>query len=463
LDLQLKTEGDPLDATPVSICVEKLQRALDSVGVVIVPGFYGIHPNGQVALLGRGGSDLTALFLANVLNAECRLLKDVHGWFDRDPRIPGFLPSRYELLSYEAAIDDAAPIVQAKAVQAAKAWRQSFQVASLHRDGGTTVGAGATELALSSRDPEPLRILLAGAGTVGRELCRQLQSLENHLQIVRVLIRDPAKQRSPFVPKALLTHDEGSFLSTEADLLVELTGDDALATRLHFAGVRRGLHLVTANKAALAEHLVSLKEEGARQGVEVLYSASVGGAVPMVEWAQALRSRGIRSLRCVLNGTTNEILEQLRRGGSLQGALAQSRKAGLCEANHERDLGGFDAFQKLRILATTITGTHNHCGGILETNIPRPFPRRKVLRQVATADFTQSPPKLCVRLEALNHDDPLYCLPGSSNALLIQTEDGRLHRITGAGAGGRPTSESVVQDLLRIVRIASKTRSEVSV
>ena len=88
LALGIRTEGELLHATPVGLATDRLQRALESHDVVVVPGFVGVHEDGRTSLLGRGGSDLTAVALTSWLNADrCILVKDVDGLYDRDPNV----------------------------------------------------------------------------------------------------------------------------------------------------------------------------------------------------------------------------------------------------------------------------------------------------------------------------------------------------------------------------------------
>jgi homoserine dehydrogenase len=94
LQLQLLTKGERLDAEPVSINAERLRHELIS-SVVVVSGFGGVDQSGSPTLLGRGGSDLTALFLAERLDARCVLVKDTDGLFEFDPNASAALPRRF--------------------------------------------------------------------------------------------------------------------------------------------------------------------------------------------------------------------------------------------------------------------------------------------------------------------------------------------------------------------------------
>lgn len=145
--LGIVTDGPPLDAWPRQLASSALARALDIHPIVVVPGFVGCGIAGETTLLGRGGSDMTALFLAHTLGADrCVLLKDVDGWYVDDPRIAGFGSPRYQTLHWDDALESPAPLVQDKAVALARSLRQPFDVASLDSLHPTAVGPTPTHL-----------------------------------------------------------------------------------------------------------------------------------------------------------------------------------------------------------------------------------------------------------------------------------------------------------------------------
>ncbi|HSL82404.1 MAG TPA: homoserine dehydrogenase, partial [Thermoanaerobaculia bacterium] len=98
--LGLRTRGDAADGEPVGCRLDVVRAALERAPVVVVPGFVGVDEQQGTTLLGRGGSDLTAVFLARELRARCRLVKDVDGWFEDDPALPGPRPRRYARLAW---------------------------------------------------------------------------------------------------------------------------------------------------------------------------------------------------------------------------------------------------------------------------------------------------------------------------------------------------------------------------
>ncbi len=143
----LRVEGPPLDALPCGLDAALVRRLLRGGSVGVVPGFYGRGPDGKIFLLGRGGSDLTALHLAHCLEASCRLLKNVNGVYDGDPGSPSRPARRYEQLSYEDALALQARVVQEKALRFARDHGLAFEVAAPGSERCTRIGPLSSRLA----------------------------------------------------------------------------------------------------------------------------------------------------------------------------------------------------------------------------------------------------------------------------------------------------------------------------
>lgn len=150
--LALTAAGPRLDADPVSVDAGRLRRLLAETPVVAVPGFVARHERGGPALLGRGGSDLTAAFLATAMDAdECRLVKDVDGIYTVDPALTGEAAGqRYEAITYDDALAVAGPLVQPKAIEHLAAHGRRAVVAGLLKSYGTTIGSAVSVTARAS-------------------------------------------------------------------------------------------------------------------------------------------------------------------------------------------------------------------------------------------------------------------------------------------------------------------------
>ncbi len=142
----LRVVGPALDASPTSVDRSAIGALLAGTEVLVVPGFVGRDDAGRRCLLGRGGSDLTALCIAAALdNARCRLVKDVDGLYESDPKRSARV-RRYASLHYDDALCLDASIVQHKAIAFARDRGLRFEVGGVGRSGGTRIGAVPTVL-----------------------------------------------------------------------------------------------------------------------------------------------------------------------------------------------------------------------------------------------------------------------------------------------------------------------------
>jgi homoserine dehydrogenase len=438
--------GDPLDANPYSINAALLHEALQRDGVVVFPGFVALDDRSRAVVLGRGGSDLTALFLAHALGAhECRLIKDVDGLYEFDPQRASPPPRRFANASYEDALNTDGSIIQHKAVRFAQERGLSFTLARFNGSRPTVIGPAQSRFDDRRDTPRRLTVALLGAGVVGGGVLDHLAHLSDHFEVVGVSRRDPISTRA-LALGVPVTGDPVALASSGVDVVVEAIGGDEPARTAILAALESGAHVVSANKAVLAAHWREIHGAAQRAERRVLASASVGGSLPVLE---RCASGSVRSVRAVLNGTGNFVLERLATGASLGAAVSEAQLLGLAEADPSRDLDGHDALDKLVVVASTIgravEPAHVRRGTIGANALPQ---RGSRLRHVATLDERGAR----VLLEPVAPDDPLFDLPGESNAVVIERGDGSREVITGKGAGRWPTSESVVADLLELAR-----------
>lgn len=127
----LRVHGTWLDGEPVDVDIDTVHKALGKAPVLVVPGFFGRRRDGSLALLGRGGSDLTAIFLAHRLGAEeCRLVKDVDGLFSCDPNGEPVPPDRFETATWNDLAKVGGGLVQSKAIELARTHEVPMTIAA---------------------------------------------------------------------------------------------------------------------------------------------------------------------------------------------------------------------------------------------------------------------------------------------------------------------------------------------
>ena len=385
-ELGLVGRGPVEDAWPVRLDSRLLEGALVAHDVVVVPGFAAVNETGGVVLLGRGGSDLTAVFIAAELGLDqVRLIKDVDGVYEGDPA-QGGAALRYDRLSWDRARAVAGKLVQPRAIDVAEARGVSIAVSALGRERASVIAPQdrPPSLALEHRRR---RVAVAGCGVVGGGVLQRLLDHPEVFEVVGVLVRDPAKARDVDVPAHLFTADPGDLLRRGPDLLVEALSEGEAGERLIRAALKAGLDVVSANKQALAADLAGLRRLAQQRGARLLYSAAVGGGAPVIETVRAARASGeVLAVEAVLNGTVNFVIDKLAGGASFDDALAQARAAGFAEEDPSSDLEGRDAAAKLRILAFEAFGAaldDDMPRAVLDPNTPRSPEAWSAVKQVA--------------------------------------------------------------------------------
>ena len=439
----LATDGPVLDANLTSIDAASLLESLRD-GVVVLPGFVGRDRSRKTTLLGRGGSDLTALFLAQHLGGVCRLIKDVDGLYTRDPNSRTGPPAaRFLRVSYATAARVGGAVVQRKAIDFAERHRLTFTVSSAGSGRATEIGPYADSLAAPEIEVKPLRVALLGCGTVGGGVYQRLTALPELFDVVGVGTRNV---------------DLDALIEAPVDVVVELLGGEEPARALLVKALRRGRNVVTANKALLANHLPSLQSIASDNGVTIRYNAAVGSVVPALETISRARSLApLQSISGVLNGTTNFILDQLANGSVFSDAVFAAQKNGYAERDPRLDLDGTDVAQKLILLARAAFDIELPFSSIQRRGIENLKPNQmkqngRVTRLVA--ECLREPHGFVATVSPIElpPDHPLARINGVENRLIVESQTGRTWDVRGRGAGRWPTTEAVLADLFDLHR-----------
>ena len=445
-DIGLIAEGPILESTPIRIDATALEGLWRMSPVLVLPGFYGSDSDGRTVLLGRGGSDFSALFLAAVSGGRCRLLKDVRGVFDADPA-RSTRAHRFSALSWSTAIQVSGPLIQGKALSFAHSHTLSFEVGRPNEAAGTTVGHTHDEWAAPVSDARPLRLALLGCGVVGRGVYETVKRYPRAFEICHVVVRNV--DRYPDIEH--LTTDLSLALGDSVDVVVVCIPGVALAYPLIAAALAGGKYVVTANKAAVAVHGRAFAPYTRGNGRRLWYSAAVGGALPALETLATLNSP-VAEIRGVINSTCGVVLDAWARGGTRSDAIALAQARGFAEADPERDISGRDSTDKLALLIEAAFGEWMDPEQIPTTGIDAirgdPSGYKLIARASRTAHGITA------------HVSPAFPPPGSflgqaagaENRLEIELITGNVIRLRGQGAGRWPTTVSVLGDLHDIAR-----------
>lgn len=456
--LGVRTRGPLLDADPVALDVDALHTHLRQRPVLVVPGFVGRHDDGRLSLLGRGGSDLTALFLAARLGAECRLLKDVPGLFEWDPASEGPAPRRFSTIRFADALELDGAILQKKALAFAQSRGLSFLVGRCAAARQTLVGASTTVIASDPEPLAPLRVGLLGLGTVGVGVATHVLRQPERFELIGAVVRDAAKRRAIDLPAGRIYTHPDELLAQKPDVLIDCAGNaEAFALRL-IGALEQNIRVITADKALLADSTGNLADWLAGDQPRLRGSASVAGVVPALEAVRRSRPE-VRIIEGVLNGTTNFVLERVAEGCTLEEAVREAQELGFAEADPSADLDGLDAQRKLALLVQaawgeTLRPDHIACTGIRAAAelAARATPHERV-RLVARAErFANGRIVAEVAPRLLPLDHAMAQAQGEGNAVVIETEEGERVSLAGKGAGRWPTAEAVLADLLDLWR-----------
>lgn len=460
-ELGIRTTSGGLDADPDRIDLPSLSRLAARHDLLIMPGFVGIDDSGARALLGRGGSDFTAIFIGGEIGAECvRLYKDVDGVFDHDPADTVQAACKYDEVSWADCLEVARPLLQPRSMEYARARGVRLEVEAIGSNAPTRVGPVTRPPRLPAEEPR-LRVAIAGFGTVGQALLARLRD-EPRFEVVSILARDPDKPRGAQA-SGLTTTSIDQFLAVEADILVEVTSDTQVARSLCQWFLADGRHTVTASKKLAAGHFHDLlaNSSGAQR---LLHAATVGGGTPALETVKLAREQGeIGELRAVLNGTVNFVLGELAAGAEFEEAVENARRAGFAEADPSEDLSGRDVEAKLRILAAESFAPFDRLDLQVEplTEALANRIRASGERWLQFATLVRKGRSIGggVRFLPARLVPDLPPLPRERNFLEVRLEDGRFWIASGRGAGGVPTAEAIIADLYDIARSQAQLAS----
>ncbi|HEX7629702.1 MAG TPA: homoserine dehydrogenase [Candidatus Methylomirabilis sp.] len=311
-----------------------------------------------------------------------------------------------------------------------------------------------------------INVGLLGCGTVGSGVVKLFQEHPDLLDRrvgAKLRIRKVAVRSAPRVPvdAKLLTKEAMEVVrDPQIDIIVELIGGIGVARTLCLEAVANGKHLVTANKALLAEHGLEIYRAAAEKRVDLGFEASVCGAIPIIRSVkEGLVANRILSIMGIVNGTTNYILTKMTESSqAFASVLAEAQAKGYAEADPTLDVGGGDAAHKLQILASLAYGGYIRFSDIYIEGIQKieavdiAFARELGYRIKLLAIAKQEQGELEVRVHPtmIPETHLLASVGGVYNAVHIRGDSCGSLMFSGRGAGQMPTASSVVADIVEI-------------
>jgi homoserine dehydrogenase len=319
---------------------------------------------------------------------------------------------------------------------------------------------------------EPLRVGIAGLGTVGASVIRLLDrqaaalaaSTGRAIKVTAVSARDRSRDRGVDV-SAFKWFDDPVALATspDIDLFVELIGGDEGPARAAVeAALGAGKSVVTANKALLAKHGMSLAQRAEDKRVALAFEASVAGGIPIVKTLrEGLAGNSIQRVYGILNGTCNYILSRMELEGlSFEECLKDAQRLGYAEADPTFDIGGFDTAHKLAILTALAFGTQVdaeaiHVEGIQSITLVDLKSAEELgyrIKLLGVAQRTDKGIEQRVHPTMVPKSSSLAEVMGVTNAVTIDADAVKELTLVGPGAGGMATASAVVADISDIAK-----------
>jgi len=322
----------------------------------------------------------------------------------------------------------------------------------------TTIQRAPTQEDAGRPRVRTLRVGMLGLGTVGEALCRLVRSRRTELarrhglriEMAAALVRDATRDRAI----AEVTADAGEFLRGDYDCVVEAMGGTEPAGTYVAQLLKRGVPVVSANKALLAERGAEL----AQLGAPLFAEASVAAGIPLLSVLdRSLQSTRVDTVTAILNGTSNFVLTRVARSGvSLGAAVEEAYRAGFAEADPTLDLNGTDAAQKLSLLVGRIGRRalpvdaieRESIAGVRPQDVRRAAAFGYALKPVAWSDLSSG----FVAPALVPTDHPLSLVDHEANAVVVEGDPTGLLCFSGLGAGGAPTAASIIDDLIAVAR-----------
>ncbi|MGY4536570.1 homoserine dehydrogenase [Mucilaginibacter sp. UYNi724] len=302
-----------------------------------------------------------------------------------------------------------------------------------------------------------LNIGLFGFGVVGQGLYDIIKTKDLNIEIVKIAIKNPGKERS--LPNELFTTDRDEILNNpEINTIVELINDTEAAFEIVSRALSTGKNVVSASKKMIATYLDELIELQQIHGTSLLYEGAVCGSIPIIRNLEEYYDNELlHSISGIFNGSSNYILSK----GYLENldydtALKQAQNLGFAETDPTMDVGGYDAKYKLIIAAAHAYGVVINPEDVLNIGIQNLSPndlqyarekKLKIKLVPVAKELDDKHVTLFVLPKFVNETEFLYNVEYEYNGVTVQAAFADQQFFFGKGAGGHPTGSAVLSDI----------------
>lgn len=316
-----------------------------------------------------------------------------------------------------------------------------------------------------------INVGIIGFGTVGAGTAKILLKKRNELEmksgfpivLKKIADLDIKRDRGIKIPANILTNNAKEVLNDpEIDIIVELIGGIHPAKEIIIEALKNGKHVVTANKALLAEEGKQIFTEAEKNKVDIGFEASVAGSIPIIKIVrESLIGNSINNIYGIINGTSNYILTKMTEEGvEFETVLKEAQALGYAEADPTFDIEGIDSAHKLTILASLAFGIPFSFKKVYTEGITKITPLDiqfasefgYKIKLLAIAKRTGKDIELRVHPTMLPQDDLISNVSGVFNAIFVEGDATGDALYYGRGAGEMPTGSAVVSDIVDIAR-----------
>lgn len=316
---------------------------------------------------------------------------------------------------------------------------------------------------------KPVKVGICGLGTVGggtfNVLKRNKREISARAGVEIDIIQIGARRDNPAYDTSGISVTRDIFevaRNPDVDVVVELIGGTTVAKDLVLEAIANGKHLVTANKALIAEHGNEIFAKAEAAGVSVMFEAAVAGGIPIIKaLREGLSANKIEWLAGIINGTGNFILTEMRdKGRAFDDVLKEAQALGYAEADPTFDVEGIDAAHKLVILASLAFGMPLQFDKVFTEGISKIAPEDVDyaqelgyrIKHLGIARQTAAGIELRVHPTMIPAKRLIANVDGVMNAVLVKGDAVGPTLYYGAGAGAEPTASAVIADIVDVAR-----------
>lgn len=306
-----------------------------------------------------------------------------------------------------------------------------------------------------------IKIGLFGFGVVGQGIYKVLQNAKNaHAEISKICVRSLNKPRSVEAPAELFTTSAAEVLDDpQINLIVEVIDDAAASYKIVTEALRRGIPVVSGNKAMIARNLPELIELQKKYNVALLYDASSCGSIPVIRNLEEYYDNDLLlEVKGILNGSSNYILSRVfDHGEDYASALGRAQQLGFAESDPTFDIEGYDSLFKLIIITMHALGVYVAPEKIFTYGISTihdsdiRYAREKRVKIKLVAQVAKVAPDkftMFVMPEFVGPRKYIYSVDDEYNGVVIRGECYDRQFMFGKGAGSLPTASSILSDIM---------------